>query len=114
MSALSRLFEKKKKIATRNMLEEIIVKDMVSGDFLRLIKTPPGLHLNRQKRFRKITTTLTWCQHSQGLRRHSVSSVVDPDPYWIRIQELPGSRSVFGIRIRIHTCKYRLKWRQKM
>ena len=23
-------------------------------------------------------------------------SVVDPDPYWIRIQELPGSGSVFG------------------
>ena len=40
------------------------------------------------------------------------TSVVDPDPYWIRIQELPGS--VFGIQIRIHTCKYRLKWRQKM
>ena len=32
------------------------------------------------------------------------TSVVDPDPYWIRIQELPGP--VFGIRIRIHTCKY--------
>ena len=30
-------------------------------------------------------------------------SVVDPDPYWIRIQELPVSGSVFGIRI--HTCK---------
>ena len=43
-------------------------------------------------------------------------SVVDPDPYWIRIQELPGSGSVFGIRIQIgiHTCKYKLKWRQKM
>ena len=39
-------------------------------------------------------------------------SVVDPDPYCIRIQELPGS--VIGIRIRIYTCKYRLKWRQKM
>ena len=45
-----------------------------------------------------------------------MTSVVDPDPYWIRIQELPGSGSgsVFRIRIRIHTCKYRLKWRQKM
>ena len=32
-----------------------------------------------------------------------VSSVVDPDPYWIRIQELHVSGSVFGIRIRIHT-----------
>ena len=42
------------------------------------------------------------------------SSVVDPDPYWICIQELPGSGSVFGIQIRIHTCKYRIKWRQKM
>ena len=30
----------------------------------------------------------------------------DPDPYWIRIQELSGSRSVFGIRIRIHTCNH--------
>ena len=41
-------------------------------------------------------------------------SVVDPDPdlYWIRIQELPGSG--FGIRIWIHTCKFRIKWRQKM
>ena len=48
---------------------------------------------------------------------HIVSvSVVDPYSYWIRIQELPGSGSVFGIRIRIriHTSKYRLKWRQKM
>ena len=35
---------------------------------------------------------------------------------WIRIciQELLGSGSIFGIRIRIHTCKYRIKWRQKM
>ena len=34
----------------------------------------------------------------------------------IRIQELPRSGSVFGIpvRIRIHTCKYKIKWRQKM
>ena len=30
----------------------------------------------------------------------TVSSVVDPDPYWILIQEFPGSGSVFGIRIR--------------
>ena len=45
-----------------------------------------------------------------------MSSVVDPDPdlYWIRIQELPGSGSVFGIRIRINTCKYRIKWRNMM
>ena len=39
------------------------------------------------------------------------ASVVDLDPYWIRIQELSGS--VFQIRIRIHTCKYRIKWRLK-
>ena len=32
-----------------------------------------------------------------------ILSVVDPDPYWIRIQELTGS--VFGIRIRICKCK---------
>ena len=31
-------------------------------------------------------------------------SVVDPDPYWIRIQELSGSGSVFRLRIRTHTC----------
>ena len=30
-------------------------------------------------------------------------SVVDPDPNWIRIQDLCGSGSVFRIRIRIHT-----------
>ena len=37
-------------------------------------------------------------------------SVVDPDPYWICIQELSGSGSVFGIQIRIqiYTCKFRL------
>ena len=35
-------------------------------------------------------------------------------PYRICIQELPGSGSVFGIRVRIHTCKYRIKWRPKM
>ena len=42
--------------------------------------------------------------------------IVNPDPYLIRTQELPGSRSGFRIRIRIHTCKYtgRIKWRQKM
>ena len=28
-----------------------------------------------------------------------MTSVVDPDPYWIRIQELPGSGSEFRIRI---------------
>ena len=32
------------------------------------------------------------------------SSVVYPDPYWIRIQELCGSGAVFRIRIRVHTC----------
>ena len=41
------------------------------------------------------------------------TSVVDPDQYWIHFQELPGSGSVFRTRIRIHTCKYRIKWRQK-
>ena len=41
------------------------------------------------------------------------TSVMDPDPYWICIQELPGSGYVFGIRIRIHICKYKIKWRQK-
>ena len=39
------------------------------------------------------------------------NSVVDPDPYWIRIPELPWSGFVF--RIRIHTCKYRIKWETK-
>ena len=43
-----------------------------------------------------------------------VCSVVDPETYWIRIQELPGSVFRIPVRIRIHTCKYRLKWRQKM
>ena len=38
------------------------------------------------------------------------ASVVDP--CWIRILELPGSRSVFWIWIQ--TNKYRIKWRQKM
>ena len=53
-----------------------------------------------------------WCMEKVPLQ----GSAVDPDPYWIRIHELPGSGSVFGIRIwiRIHTCKYRLKWRIKM
>ena len=42
------------------------------------------------------------------------TSVVDPDRYWIRIQEPSGSGSgsVFRIRIRIYTCKHRLKWRK--
>ena len=35
-------------------------------------------------------------------------SVVDPDPNWILIQELRTSGSVFRIRIRIHTGKYRI------
>ena len=47
-----------------------------------------------------------------GLRNNY--SVVDPDKYWIRIQKPSGSGSVFGIRIRIHTCKYRIKCRQKI
>ena len=33
------------------------------------------------------------------------TSVVDPYPYWIRIQELSRSGSLFRKRIRIHTCK---------
>ena len=41
------------------------------------------------------------------------ASVVDPDPDWIRTQELPGSGSgsVLGIRIRIqiHTFKYSIR-----
>ena len=51
--------------------------------------------------------------HIQELYGSVFRSFMDPDPYsgalWIRIriQELYGSRSVFGIRIRIHTCKYR-------
>ena len=45
--------------------------------------------------------------------RYLPGSVVDPDPYWIPSQELSGSGSIFGIRIRIHTCKYRIKCRQK-
>ena len=32
-----------------------------------------------------------------GFTSRQDPSVVDPDPYWIRIQELPGSGSVFGI-----------------
>ena len=36
----------------------------------------------------------------------SASSVVDPDPHWIRIQELPGSGSTHANIGR--------KWRQKM
>ena len=35
------------------------------------------------------------------------------DPYQIRIQELCGSGAVFRIRIRIHTCKNRIKYRDK-
>ena len=37
------------------------------------------------------------------------SSVVDPDPYSIRIPQRCGSGSVFRIRIRKQTCKYRYK-----
>ena len=43
-----------------------------------------------------------------------IGSVLYPYRYWIRIQERPGSGSVFGIRIRIHAWKYKLKWGQKM
>ena len=42
-----------------------------------------------------------------------IDSVMDLDPYWIRIQELSGSGSIFGIRNRIHTCKYRVKPKMK-
>ena len=41
-----------------------------------------------------------------------LSIVVDPGAYGIRIQELCGS--VFGIRIRIHTYKDKIKYRQKV
>ena len=36
------------------------------------------------------------------------SSVVDPDPNGIRIQDLCGSGSIFRIPIQIHTGKYRI------
>ena len=35
-------------------------------------------------------------------------TVLDPEPYWIRIQELCGSGSVIRIRIRTHTCKKKI------
>ena len=39
------------------------------------------------------------------------NSFVDLDPYWICIQELCGSGSVFQIPVQIwiHTCKYMIK-----
>ena len=42
------------------------------------------------------------------------SSVVDPDPNWIRFQDLCGSVSIFRVRtrIRIHTGKFRLKYKE--
>ena len=46
------------------------------------------------------------------IARRDKISVVDPDPYWIRIQELPGS--VFRIRIRVPISNSRIKWRQNM
>ena len=42
------------------------------------------------------------------------NSVVDPDPYWILIQELCGSESVSRIRIRIHTGEKWMKKRKKV
>ena len=50
----------------------------------------------------------TQYQHS-GMQTFEVktndggTSVVDLDPYWIRIQELSGSGSVFPLRISIHS-----------
>ena len=41
------------------------------------------------------------------------ASVLDPDPNWIRIQQLCGSGSVFRIQIQIHTGKNRINYRQK-
>ena len=39
-------------------------------------------------------------------------SVLDPDPNWIRIQDLCGS--VFLIQIQIQKNKYSINWRQKV
>ena len=47
-------------------------------------------------------------------RSIAASSAVDPDPNWICIQELSGSRSVLRTRIRIHTDKNRINWRQNV
>ena len=41
------------------------------------------------------------------MQQYCICSVVDPNPNWIRIQDLCGSGSVFGIRIRIQTGKNR-------
>ena len=43
-----------------------------------------------------------------GYQGGILSSRVDPDPNWIRIQLLCGSGSVFRIRIRIHTGQNRI------
>ena len=51
------------------------------------------------------------CEKSFGIGTTG-TSVADPDPW--NPYHFPGSGSVFEIRTRIHTCKYRIKWRQKM
>ena len=50
------------------------------------------------------------CCSSSRILRSVCISVVDPDPYWISIQKLCESGSVLPIRIRIPTCKYRIKY----
>ena len=70
---------------------------------------PCQYFLRRGAPHRWASTPLLQKASSIGTNRNQCcrsGSVLDP------IQELPGS--VIRIRIRIHTCKYRIKWRKKM
>ena len=69
--------------------------------YFYLFSRQNGLDIERDPDGSKITL-------SPGFGSKYLYSVVDPDPYWIHIQELSGSGSVFPIRIRIHTWKYRI------
>ena len=81
---------------------------------------PGGRRFNLPKMHQNSAENLIKFKIYRYITKTNSTSVVDvdpdpePDPYWIRIQELCGSGSVFKIRIRIHTCQNKLKWRKKV
>ena len=95
----------------KNQLSNILllIRDGQNDVIVRYFSQNNGVSVTNAPPFLMCTQYPSWLQSFLVK-----SSAVDPDLYWIRIQELHGSGSICRIRIRIHTCKYRLKWRQKI
>ena len=62
----------------------------------------------------RIKASFSYFKIECGVTKVFSRSVVDPDPNWVRILELNGSRSVFQMRIQILTVEVRTNERCKI